>query len=145
MALTLGSVGAYIERLPLPTDHNLEGKERLLLDMDENVQRVTLIIPQTITFLTPFIQEVSWTIKDGQEKRSLKQVDELTRSLIRILAHPLAYLDLTDVDSNKAKSMSRICAERCINLLGRLQPDFIKTISVLSDTNKSIDRAAESE
>lgn len=136
LALVLNSFSDYIATFPLPNQQALDGKERLLLDLDENVQRIVAMLPHFLEFLSPLVVELAWKVVEKTEQkiqhRSEKEVKDLTACLIRLLNHPLAYLDLsheaTVISNPSAKSNSRVCAERTIRLLGQLHPDLVKTI-----------------
>jgi len=147
LALALDAIGVFVSSLPLPEEHSLEGNERLLLDCDANVERATFVISDLLSFLSPFVQEVAWTDSDVASNRAgaRKQIDELTRFLLRTFNHPLVYLDLTIVLRNGevSKSLSRVCAETSLELLSQLQPDFMKTIISLHDERVTRERTSQ--
>lgn len=145
LALVLKGFSEYIETLPLPKQQVLEGRERLLLDLDESVQRIVAILPDFLDFLSPLVVQLSWKAEEepGQKihhRSELKEVKDLTACLIHLLSHPLAYLDLshetTSISNPVAKSTSRVCAENAIRLLGRLHPDLVKTMFVVLVENE---------
>ncbi|XP_026316735.1 uncharacterized protein LOC113227874 isoform X2 [Hyposmocoma kahamanoa] len=75
----LNSISTYIETIPIP-EHKLDGKERLLMDCDPNIRRITKVYSLLPPFYTPFIKELS----ASESSIHTKQI--LVAFLISILA-----------------------------------------------------------
>ncbi|XP_075979194.1 ubiquinone biosynthesis protein COQ9-A, mitochondrial-like isoform X2 [Anticarsia gemmatalis] len=75
----LNSISTYIENIPI-SEHHLEGQERLLMDSDSNVRRVTRVYTLLPPFYRYFINEL-----DGSEA-SVKTKQIITAFLISLLA-----------------------------------------------------------
>ena len=146
IALALEMLYTHVASLPLPAEQNLEGKERMLLDLDETIIRINNAVRPFLQFMLPFADEVSWMNVEAQVVRatSRKQIKELTNYSLRVLNHPLAYVDLGQ-EFDSPKSNSRVCAELCLRLLGRLQPDFVRTILVLEKAMYTIDESVHGD
>ncbi|XP_063892978.1 ubiquinone biosynthesis protein COQ9, mitochondrial isoform X2 [Helicoverpa armigera] len=75
----LNSISTYIENIPVP-DHNLEGKERLLMDSDPNIRRIIRVYSLLPSFYRYFIEEIS----AADSKINTKEI--ITAFLISLLA-----------------------------------------------------------
>ncbi|XP_013777515.1 glomulin-like [Limulus polyphemus] len=137
---TLNILGAHLESLPLPKDYNLEGEERKLLDLDLCVQRIITQISLYLPFFEPFVEEVSLAAEKLQHisylDRAIHQRRIITLFLVKLLHHPLGYLDLSHTE-RKAKSSSRVCAEEIIAYISRLQGNFLNVYHSLREQQKS--------
>ncbi|XP_076370994.1 glomulin isoform X2 [Tachypleus tridentatus] len=137
---TLNILGAHLESLPLPKDYNLEGDEKKLLDLDPCVQRIITQISLYLPFFKPFVEEVSLAAEKLQcisyLDRAIHQRHTITLFLVKLLHHPLGYLDLSHTQQ-KAKSSSRVCAEEIISYISRLQGNFLNVYHFLREQQKS--------
>ncbi len=163
LAISLETLYAHIQSIPLPKDHNLEGEERKLLEGDTNVSRINTVTRSILAFLAPFIEELSIENEDQKARESrAKDIQELIKFLIKLCHHPLAYLDMTEELENESKksiekfevepsnedkdmfkSASREVAEIVMSLMMHLQPNFIKTISDLQNFNYMLGRKSK--
>lgn len=123
----LNSISTYVESIPIP-DYQLEGKERLLMDCDDNVRRITRVYSQIPPFYSPFIKEI--TAPDANVKT--KQI--ITAFLISLLGKPLIYLDL-DPQTN-ATSEARQCCATIIQDICIIEKDVLKFLPYLENCNK---------
>nr|XP_026486799.1 glomulin-like isoform X1 [Vanessa tameamea] len=105
LEFTLDSMSTYISSIPLP-EHQLEGKERLLMDSDVNIRRIIKIYSLLPPFYNPLIKEITLANANNTTK------DILAAFLISLLGKPLIYVDL-DPDCN-ANSEARICTSSII-------------------------------
>ena len=146
IGIAMETLYAHIKNLPLPDDQNFEGKERILLDLDEKTKRCCEVTLHFLKFVTPVVEEVSW--KRGQHenrKKDPKLVMDLTKYLIHVLHYPMSYLDLTYRDQEPGesrpppKSGGRICAEKAISLLAHLQANFPRMVIMLLEENEQIE------
>ncbi|XP_041375282.1 uncharacterized protein LOC121388123 [Gigantopelta aegis] len=129
--ITMETLSAHVQQLPLPEDGCLEGKERLVLDADENIQRICDIVDAFLKFVKPFAEEVSVSRRMERDDQLDPQVFVLKKHLMSTLNHPLVFLDLSyDVTISKAKSRSRFLAETVMELLVHLETDFHKLMDV---------------
>lgn len=129
--ITLGTLSAHIEAIPKPKDHNLDHDERKLLEMDSSVMRATDVVLCYLEFLRPFVEEVSVRNPTVSFSKTSPQVQLLMKYLLKVLTHPLYYLDMTfqpKEQEEREKSYSRVCAERLMDLLTQLCPNLFALI-----------------
>ena len=133
LSLSFQSIYPHLKTIEPPEWSNFEGKERLLLALEQNVERSNNVVRALIDFLRPFVEEMS--LKNQTEesrKENRKQIKELVMFLLKILDRPLVYLDLTynpgTEEKSKAKSTSRYLGERVVNLIHSLEADSLRLI-----------------
>ncbi|XP_069112247.1 glomulin-like isoform X1 [Argopecten irradians] len=129
--IALSTVHAHIKSLPEPSDHELEGEENKLLELDPEVQRITDVLLGFLVFVEPFVSEVSLNKANVDREKSKHQIAMLRKYLLLTLNHPLVFLDLAFCEKQqerKAKGYARMCVEKTVNFLCELCPDFFKTI-----------------
>lgn len=139
--ITLETLSAHIEAIPEPKDHNLDKEERKLLEMDSSVLRATDVVLCYLEFLGPFVEEVSMKNPEVTFSRTNPQVQLLIKYLMKLLAHPLYHLDMTfrpKEQEEKEKSYSRVCAERLIDHLAQLCPNFFAMIEEEETAKRSL-------
>ena len=127
LAFVLDAFTEFIVTLPLPKPQlDLEKKDKLLLDIDPSVRRVCGNVPRFISYIQPFVKRVSWsTVSRSAVNADVeKQITALSQCVLTILGRPLGHLDLSSLP-NHSKSTVRVCAERCVRLIGKLHPDFV--------------------
>lgn len=117
----LNSISTYIETIPIP-DHRLEGKERLLMDCDPNIRRISRVYSTLPPFYAYFIKELKNT-----DNVNTKQI--ITAFLISLLGKPLIYIDM-DPESN-AQSELRQCCNTIIEDICTLEKDVLKFLTNL--------------
>ncbi len=151
VSLALQTLDVTIRSLPLPAEQSYEGKERLLLDLDEAVQRIHQVIPAYLDFMQNLVFEASFKKGKSKHQESERLVAILTEYLIRLLDHPLSFVDLSvqEADENTQgdcsnsippQSTSCVCAERCVMLLCHLHADLHKSIQNILDRNSILEQ-----
>lgn len=146
LSIAIETLYAYIETLPQPSEHDMEGEETKLLANDDDVRKMTDAILAMIQFMEPFVDCIPAASLTDEEKASDMRITKkaIVDTVFEILDQCLGYLDLTLDTSTKPdskadpKSDSRLCAERLMSLVNRTQPDIIKLISNVLDENKRI-------
>lgn len=118
----LNSITTYIEKIPIP-EHQLEGQERLLMDSDNNMRRITKVYTLLPPFYTHFIKELDE--KDINKKT--KQI--LTAFLISLLGKPLIYLDLDP--ENNDKSEARLTCSIIIQDICTLEKNILRLLELV--------------
>jgi len=88
----LNMIHSHVKSLSVPKSYRLEGKERMLLDSDPDVCRITKIYMGIVPFYKPFVNEVS--LRQTTEYKTSLQRDLLVCSILHLLSQPLAFLDL---------------------------------------------------
>jgi len=144
IGIALETLCAHIQELPLPEDYQLEDAERQLLEADETVRRICSCVTAILTFIKPFAEEVSWKNRHTDTSKtatrtSNKQVKELMGHLMKILSHPLAFIDLSVTDSSSI-SRGRECAERLVTFMSYLHADFHKALVQILEDNHAIEK-----
>ncbi|XP_021341792.1 glomulin-like [Mizuhopecten yessoensis] len=130
--IALSTIHAHVKSLPEPDDHELEGEENKLLELDPAVQRITDVLLGYLAFLEPFVLEVSLNDPNVNRQKDKHQILMLRRYLLLLLNHPLIFLDLAFCEKEqerKAKGYARECVEKTMKLLCELCPNFFKTIT----------------
>lgn len=113
----LNSISTYIENIPIP-DHHLEGKERLLMDSDPNIRRITRVYSLLPQFYQYFINEMN----EADSNIKTKQI--ITAFLISLLGKPLIYIDM-DPESN-ANSEARLSCSTIIQDICNIEKNVLK-------------------
>lgn len=124
----LDLVARYMSALPEPSSHGLEGKERVLLDLDPSVRRIVSIYDAIVPFYESFIEEVSLARpQESADKAVIAQRQyqryALAAFLIHLLGKPLIFMDL-EFDG-KTKSNSRCAAEKIVGFINQLVADIL--------------------
>lgn len=123
----LNSISTYIENIPTP-EYQLEGKERLLMDCEPNIRRVTRVYSLLPTFYSPFIQQTN-----GEDSNStIRQI--ITAFLISLMGKPLIYIDM-DPDSH-SESEIRLSCNTMIKDICVLEKNLLKFLCYLEKCNK---------
>ncbi|KAI5645468.1 hypothetical protein NE865_02555 [Phthorimaea operculella] len=128
----LNSISTYIETIPVP-EHQLEGKERLLMDCDHNVRRITKVYSLLPPFYAPFIKELDI----AEANTNTKQI--ITAFLISLLGKPLIYIDL-DPETN-ATSEARASCTTILNDICTLEKNLLKFLVYMDICYKENQRA----
>lgn len=118
----LNSISTYIENIPIP-DHNLEGKERLLMDSDPNIRRITRVYSLLPPFYRHFINELN----EGGSNVKTKQI--ITAFLISLLGKPLIYIDM-DPECN-ANSEARLSCSTIVQDICTIEKNVLKFLVYL--------------
>ncbi|CAB3259751.1 unnamed protein product [Arctia plantaginis] len=118
----LNSIITYIEKIPIP-DHQLEGQERLLMDSDINMRRVTRVY----TLLPPFYKHFMKELDENDTNNKTKQI--ITAFLISLLGKPVIYLDL-DPETND-KSEARLTCSMIIQDICTLEKNVLKFLELV--------------
>lgn len=113
----LNSISTYIETIPIP-EYKLDGKERLLMDCDPNIRRITKVYSLLPSFYTPFMKELNVS----ESSTHTKQI--LVAFLISLLGKPLIYIDL-DPDANAQSEVRQSCVH-IIEDICSLEKDMLK-------------------
>lgn len=127
---TYKAVVDRIRKLELPSDHNLEGKERLLLDCDPHVVALTEALTSAIAFFSP-LHHLVMTGHVGFTNAA----DFTVKTLVHLFAVPLAYLDLgiiRDSDNNKRRRL----AGQIVAMIDQLCKDPMSLLNGVN--NKSV-------
>ena len=143
LGVALETLYAHMEALPLPEDYEFDDSERPVLEADPTVLRICGCVSDFLTFLRPFVEELSVKNRhigagDIAPKAANKQVKELTLYMIKLLCHPLVYLDLSSVGSGISRS--RDCAETLVTFMSYLHADFHKALIQILADNSGIER-----
>ena len=82
MEIVLETVHAHILELPRPVDHQLERDERKLLELDNDVRRITDVILAYVEFLQPFVWKVSLKNPEASRENARSSVNVSRFSLL---------------------------------------------------------------
>ncbi|XP_046752810.1 glomulin [Diprion similis] len=112
----INTMKSHVSELPLPTNYNFEGDEVILAETDPAVFRLVNIYQELLTFLAPFIDEVS--LKTSKN-RNENQRQLLLSSLISLLGKPFCHLALED-EKSKQRTLAKEILKSISNLTGNL-------------------------
>ncbi|GFR82588.1 glomulin-like [Elysia marginata] len=122
--ITLETISAHIEVLPLPENLQLEGNEIRLFHLDDKVVRLNELLDSYLEFLTPLVASASLSSQDFTDSAANEAL-VLKKHLITLFNHPLCHLILTiEPNFDRNKSDSRVSAEKAMNLLSKVETDF---------------------
>ncbi|CAH2091265.1 unnamed protein product [Euphydryas editha] len=113
LEFTLDSISSYLMSIPVP-EHQLEGKERLLIDSDTNTRRIVKIYSLLYRFYNPLVKHV--TNSTTNVNVTITTTEVLGAFLISLLGQPLIYIDLDPMNNthNEARiSGSFIIEDLC--------------------------------
>lgn len=140
----LNTLNMHISKIELPEELQLEGKERLLIDQQNEVKRINRLLPSYIKFLETFVNEVD-VIKVTDAQPTTKSSSNpsvqriiLLKTLLYLLYHPLINLDLT----NETQSESRIFTLEIVKLIAKVNPNFYslsERTDLINEPSKSDD------
>lgn len=126
LELALDTLSCHVLAIPVPQNWNLEGEETKLLENDEMVQRFLNVVPAFIDFMQPFL-EGGGGEGDGSGRQWELRV--LKKHLLRLLQHPLSFLDLRFNSKERApKTYSREMAESVVQALSLVEKNFYRLL-----------------
>lgn len=141
LELALENLSDCVCVMELPRNLDLDGEERRAHDMDPFVEKINADMQVYLRFLSVFVNQV---LEEATDKDMVSKVQKqktlLVKYLLRVLEHPLCYLDLktTEINGRVMKSNSRICVERWMFLLTKLQPEVTYLINSSLKHNERI-------
>lgn len=128
----LNSITTYIESIPI-IEYELEGKERLVMDCETNIRRVTRVYSLLPPFYSPFIEDINFHNTDNK----IKQI--ITAFVISLMGKPLIYIDM-DIDSN-SQSEAMVCCSIMIQDICVLEKNILKFLPYLEKCYKDDKRS----
>lgn len=128
LAWCLNAIKTYIEKLETPESQNLEGNEKMLIETDPLVDRITRLYLDLLPFYDVFIEDSN---NMEQERRMI-----LCKFLIQLLGKPLAYLEM-EYDG-KTKSRARRIAESLCEKIMKVLVDPISIVEMESETDENV-------
>ncbi|RUS80096.1 hypothetical protein EGW08_012142 [Elysia chlorotica] len=122
--ITLETVSAHLEALPLPENLQLEGKEIGLFHVDDKVVRFNDLLDSYLEFLSPLVVAADLSSKN-LTRATMNEALVLKKHLVQVFDRPLCYFILTfNSDIDRVKHDSRICAEKAMDLFSKVETDF---------------------
>ena len=135
--ITLETISAHVEVLPLPENLQLEGKEIKLFHLDDKVVRINDILESYLDFLSPLVEAAALS-PQGLTDKAANEALVLKKHLVQVFDHPLCYFVLTfDPDNDRAKPDSRAVAEKSMKLLSKVETNFHRFIKNSKPADKS--------
>lgn len=117
LAWSLNAIKMYVEKLDVPESHNLEGDEKILMEADPAVDRITRLYLDLLPFYDALVEDL--------DKADLESLQERTKILVKflmqLLGKPFAYLHM-EYDG-KTKSRARRIAESLCKKIIKLLKD----------------------
>jgi hypothetical protein len=109
LAWCFNAVTSYLDKIETPEDLGYVGEERLLLDSNDIVTRITYVYGELLPFCDTFVVELT-NMSDTSSVPERRQI--LRKFLIDLCGKPLAYLDMDEYKNTKPKA--RIIAEKLV-------------------------------
>ncbi|GFR05347.1 glomulin [Trichonephila clavata] len=120
----LSTLNAHIQTLPEPNDTDLQGEEKLLLDMDPAVVDTNYVLTNYFQFIDTFVSEVSFETMSTRVEcfsdRIVNQREILQRFILILFSHPFLYHDLHVENPTRPKSTIRVLCEKYIRCLSKI-------------------------
>lgn len=121
----------HLSSMVIPEDVS-ECTEMISISDDPSSERMSSAVLHFLQFLEPFVEELSLKNHDRRPSSELyddsqKHAKNLTLCLVRTLDRPLAYLNIS-LDNERQTTTCFYCSRKCVQLIGRLQKDFIKMV-----------------
>ena len=140
LELALETLSDCIKNLELPKSLDLEGDERRAPDLDPDVGKINTDVAEYLNFLSKFVSNLSEFGCKESELQKRKKI--LVKYLLKVLQHPLVYLDLQakEVKGRTVKSDSVNCMERLMSQLTLLQPRIADLIEDCLKHNERLNR-----
>jgi len=141
LAAALETLAAHISTLPTPDEPS-----ECILSLPSGYgvveQRLAKAVTALLDFITPFVSEVfHLSVSERCQPSVIRQIFDITRCLLGLLDVPLSCVNLCESgeEGDCSKTPCRECAERCVSLLVRLQPDIIKLIADATQHREAIE------
>ena len=142
LAAALETLSAHITTLPTPNEPS-ECIVSLPSGFGIVEQRLAKAISALLDFITPFVNEVlQFCVSKRCQPSAARQILDISRCLLGLLSEPLSRINLCESvqEGDSSKTPCRECAERCVSLLVRLQPDIMKLIADAIEHKEVVDR-----
>lgn len=127
LAWCLSAIKAYVEKIEPPESQNLEGSEKILLEADPTVDRITRLYLDLLPFYDVFVEDKESVF----ERRMI-----LCQFLIQLLGTPFAYLEM-EFDG-KTKSRARRIVECLCEKILIVLVDPISLVEMDSETDEYV-------
>ncbi|KAL4234220.1 hypothetical protein ACF0H5_005873 [Mactra antiquata] len=147
LEIALETLANCIRNLELPEDMYHEHEERRAQDLDPVVAKINVDVKEYLDFFKPFVEEVRLDV-ESEVKNCAKQREILVKYLLKVIDHPLAYLDLTAREENGLviKANSRLHMETVTGYLMKLTPNISALIdSSNEETNRLMRKRKHTE
>ncbi|GFS67267.1 hypothetical protein NPIL_608431 [Nephila pilipes] len=120
----LSTLNAHIQTLPIPEELDLQGEEKLLLDVDPAVVDTNYVLTNYLQFIDTFVTEVSFEtmskMVDYHNDRIMNQREILQKFILILFNHPFLYHDLHVENVTRPKSTIRVLCENYIRCLSKI-------------------------
>lgn len=130
LAWCLNAIQTYLNKCEAPEDINLVGKEKLLLDSNEDTQRIIKLYSKLLVFYEKFIDRLEIESEDVEERSKI-----ICRFMVQLLGKPLAFLDMEIF--NGIKSKARLIAEELLSKIFIFTSDPFLLIEMRFDLENS--------
>ncbi|KAJ8965502.1 hypothetical protein NQ314_004090 [Rhamnusium bicolor] len=117
LAWCLNAVQTYLCKCNIPEDVTLVGKEKLLMDSDEVVQRIIKLYSGLMPFYDGLIEKLEASSEDVQERSNV-----ICKFLVQLLGKPLAFLDM-EIFCGIKKVKALIFAENLVSKIFKTMSD----------------------
>lgn len=130
LAWCLNAIQTYLNKCEAPEDFHLVGKEKLLLDSNEDTQRIIKLYSELLVFYEKFIDGLEIESEDVQQRSKI-----ICRFLVQLLGKPLVFLDMEIF--NGIKSKARLIAENLLSKVFKITSDPFLLIEMRFDLENS--------
>uniref|UniRef100_A0A1B6EPX1 Glomulin n=1 Tax=Cuerna arida TaxID=1464854 RepID=A0A1B6EPX1_9HEMI len=126
MQCVFNMVYTFINSLPLPKFQNLDERSKLLLDCDDNVQRISDVYCLIVRFYEPFVNEIS---ENPNKDKRVRMV--LLQALLQLLGNPIIHVDLEY--NVRSSSKLSVLASKIVAFILKLQSDPLAFLALVEN------------
>lgn len=130
---SLNSISTYIENITIP-EYPLEGKQRLLLDSDDNIRRILKLYSEIPFFYEPFVKQISTDPTRQGDKKAIYVKEIITSFLISLLGKPFIYIDVDPVNNKSSPAVK--CCTSILEDICSLEHNVLKFIPHLENLHR---------
>lgn len=134
-----------VQQLNVPKSYDFERKERLLLDLDPDIVKLTNSLEQVISFYAPFIKEVSRFAPPKKRfvNRVAYQRQILSIFILKLFDKPFAFVDLSKQEESSVSCVLTI-VEKLVSNLNELESNFYTFFRFLTNSYYKTDELSSS-
>lgn len=131
-AWCFNAIQSYIQQLEKPQNWNLENEEKVLLDADPAIDRITnIFIHGSLPFYEVFVNELDQDKSENLEELRLI----LCKFMIQMLDKPLSHLNM-EIDGKTKSHVRRVVERICRNII-KIIPDPLTIIYIQQESTEN--------
>lgn len=144
---SFNTLNTHISVLPLPSENNLEGKERKLMDADSEYQNLVDILDNALNFYLAFYEQIL-NKKLAWRDKTITSEEYFSIFLLKLFHKPLAYLDIYKEEKDAESRLYCICSN-LVDMISTLLCNPLKLLAYIKpkskENGKSIDKTTQQQ